>query len=122
MLATRRNKVGQGFHALLINAVRHLGGSVGVNYCCRDARGGGVQEVQTVFISCPREAWVGEFGEPQNIHQYFDVTGRKWFRNWEHHLPVGRVRCTGHFLERSPGFEWIIVKRLSVSRNREGLR
>jgi hypothetical protein len=116
MLATGHYARGEGFHDFFTRMARRLGGSVGVNYCCRDRRGG-VQEVQTVFLSCPREAWVENFGEPQHVRKHFDIRSGKWLRAWEQQLPDGPVCCVGQFFERSPGANWIIVRRLSVPRN-----
>jgi hypothetical protein len=100
-----------------LQMLRQLGGSVGVSYCCRDARGGGIQEIQAVFVSCPRNAWVQLLGEPKDIRKYFDAASGRWIWSWEHSLPEGSVRCRGLFFTRSPGSDWIVVKQLSTSQD-----
>jgi hypothetical protein len=118
MLATRHNALGKDLHRFFLQTFRRLGASVGVNYLCRDACSGGIREVQTMFVSCPREAWVAEFGELEQVHRHFDSTSGKWLRSWEHQSIEGPVQCVGQFFERSPGSNWIIVKQVSVSRSR----
>jgi hypothetical protein len=115
MAAAKHGALGKRLHDFLVQILRLLGGSLGVNYCCRD-RQGGIQEVHTLFISCPQEAWVAMVGEPQHVQRHFDPSSGKWLRAWEQDLPDGRVRCVGHFLERSPGNRWIIVRKLSIPR------
>jgi hypothetical protein len=97
-----------------LHRLRRLGGSLGVNYCCRDPRDG-IREVQAVFVSCPLTTWIGQFGPPRHVRPHFDADSAKQNRSWEHRLPEGRVRCVGHIFERSAGVNWIIVKQLSVA-------
>jgi hypothetical protein len=105
--------------SFLVPALRRLGGSVGVNYCCHDGHQGGIREVQAVFVSCPRAAWIAEFGEPQRLCEHFDVTSGKWIWSWEHQLPQGRIHCVGQFFQRSGDGAWIIVRQLSIHRTDE---
>jgi hypothetical protein len=115
-METRHNKFGNGLLDLFLEILRHLGGNLGVNYCCRDGQGG-IQEVQTVFVSCLRDAWVGKFGRPQHVRKYYDSMSDKWLQSWEHRLPVGSIKCIGQFFERSPGKQWIVVKQLRLLQN-----
>lgn len=119
MPATMYRTTAEERHAFLVPALRRLGGSMGVNYCCHDDHRGGIQEIQTVFVSCPRAAWVEEFGEPQRLCERFDFTTNKWTWSWEHQLPQGRIRCVGHFFRRSATTDWIIVRQFSVYHNDE---
>lgn len=103
--------------AYLLPALRRLGASTGVNYCRHDDCGGGIQEVQAVFVSCPRDAWVREFGEPQHLSTYFDGTSGRWISRWEHELPQGRIGCLGQFFRRES--DWIVVRQLTFCRSAE---
>jgi hypothetical protein len=111
MLATRQITRVDGLHQVLFQTLRRLGGSVGVNYCCHDGHGG-IQEVQAVFVSCSREAWVGAFGKPRRIRRHFDPVNGRWLSTWEHQLLEGSVRFLGYSFERSPGSHWVVVKQL----------
>ncbi len=95
-----------------LQMLRRLGGSAGVNYCCCNAQNGRIQEVQVVFVSCPRKAWVEKLGEPQHVYSHFDATSGRWIRSWEQPLPQGQIRCIGHFFTRVPATAWVIVKQL----------
>jgi len=117
-----QHPIAEEFHAFLVPALRRLGGSMGVNYCCHDGHRGRVQEIQTVFVSCPRAAWVEEFGEPQRLCEHFDFTSNKWAWSWEHQLPQGRIRCVGQFFRRSATTDWIIVRQFSIDRREESLQ
>jgi hypothetical protein len=94
--------------------LRRLGANVGVSYCRHDAECDGVQEVQTLFVSCPREEWVAQFGEPQHVRQCFDPHAGRWRQDWEHALADGRIRCVGDMFTRSSGRDWVIVRRLEA--------
>ena len=116
MLATECDTYDGNLRDLSLQMLRPLGGSVGVNYYCHDTLASGVQEIQTVFVSCPLKTWVAMFGEPQQVCLHFDLPTVKWECSWEQHLPTGHVRCLGYIFERSPGVNWIIVKQFRISR------
>jgi len=97
-----------------IPALRRLGGSTGVSYCRHDQRHGGIEEVQSVFVSCPRDAWVREFGQPQNLCQHLDGSCGKWMWSWDHQLPEGRLHCVGQLFQRAASNDWIIVRQLTI--------
>jgi hypothetical protein len=115
MLATKPNACGEHFDDGLLRTLRRLGGSVGVSYCCHGDVTGDIREVQTVFVSCPREAWVRAFGEPQQLRPHFDATSGKWIQCWEHPLPTGVLHCVGQIFKRPPGDDWVVVKQLIAS-------
>jgi hypothetical protein len=119
MPATMHHTSAEERHAFPLPALRRLGGSLGVTYCCHDERQGGIQEIQTVFVSCPRAAWVAEFGEPQRLSEHFELASGKWIWSWEHQLPQGRIRCVGQFFRRSATCDWIIVRRFSIDHSDE---
>lgn len=104
------------FHADLFHTLRRLGGTLGVNYCCRDAGGGALREVQSVFVSCPLSAWVAEFGLPQEVRPYYDSSRARWISSWQQDLREGRARCVGQFFQREPDAEWVVVNQISVCR------
>jgi hypothetical protein len=114
MLAVKCNTFGGNLRDLSLRMLRPLGGSVGVNYCCRDALGSGIREVQAVFVSCPLRTWVAVFGKPRRVRPHFDRTGAKRACSWEQDSSEGPVRCLGYIFERFPGIHWIIVKQLSI--------
>jgi hypothetical protein len=116
MLVTECDTCNGDLRDLTVKMLRPFGGSVGVNYYCHDALTSGIQEVQTVFVSCPLGNWVAMFGEPQCIHLRFDLPSAKWECSWEQQLPSGPVGCVGYIFERSPGVNWIIVKQFRISR------
>jgi hypothetical protein len=118
MVATRHKAFDENQYQHIHETFRRLGASLGVNYCCRDAGSGDIREVQTMFVSCPREAWVAEFGEPEQVRKHFDSSSGRWLRSWEHRRAKGPVRCVGQLFERSPGKKWVVVKQVSVSRSR----
>jgi len=114
MMKNTRGKSRDSF----LEVLRRLGGSVGVRYCCREGRNDGIQEVQAVFVSCSREAWVREFGEPQHVDKDYDSTSGRWLWTWEQQMDDGPVRCIGQFFRRPPGIDWVVVKQLCVSQKR----
>jgi hypothetical protein len=116
MIATECDTYDGNLRDISLQMLRPLGGSVGVNYYCRDALASDIQEVQTVFVSCPLRSWVAIFGEPRRVHLHFDLPSAKWECSWEQQLPSGLVRCLGYIFERSPGVNWIIVKQFRISR------
>jgi hypothetical protein len=116
MLATPCNTYDANLRDVSLHMLRPLGGSIGVNYYCRGADAGGIQEVQTVFVSCPLKSWVSVFGEPEGVRLHFDVTTAKWECSWDQRLTSGPVHCVGYIFERSPGVSWIIVKQLRIPR------
>jgi hypothetical protein len=105
----------ENLHDCFLQGLRRLGGSVGVNYCRCGAPCEGVRDVQAVFVSCPRDAWVREFGEPQGVQRRFDSATGKWIWSWEQQMSDGPARCVGQFFERCPGNDWIIVRQFSVA-------
>jgi hypothetical protein len=118
MVASRLGAMNRGLDNFVRQMFHRLGASRRVNYCCRDPRGGGIREVQAVFVSCPRQAWVAEFGEPQHVRRQFDAATGGWLRSWEHPSTDGPVCCVGQLFDRSPGTEWVVVSQVSVSRDR----
>jgi hypothetical protein len=100
-------------HCFPLPALRRLGASTGVRYCRHDDCGGGIQEVQALFVSCPREAWVREFGQPQHVVEYFDAACGKWVSRWQHDLPQGRIGCTGQIFRRATDDDWIVVRQIT---------
>ncbi|MFZ1933989.1 MAG: hypothetical protein WCB27_19120 [Thermoguttaceae bacterium] len=116
MLATQCDTYDGNLRDLSLQMLRPLGGSIGVNYYRRDSLASGIQEIQTVFVSCPLRSWAAVFGEPQQVHLHFDLPTAQWECSWEQHLPNGLVRCVGYIFERSPGVNWIIVKQFNISR------
>jgi len=120
MFAAQDTLHDDGLHRELLPPLRRLGASLGVNYCRHDAHQGGVQEVQAVFVSCARTAWVEQFGEPQHVSSYYDPDGRRWLQGWVHCLPQGPIHCLGCFFNRTPSEEWIIVKQVSRVQGEQG--
>ena len=96
--------------------LRPLGGSVGVNYYRHDTLASGIQEIQTVFVSCPLRSWVALFGKPQRVRLHFDLPSAQWEYTWEQHFRTGWFAAWDTSFERSPGVNWIIVKQFRISR------
>jgi hypothetical protein len=119
MLVTRRNTNPSNFCQVLLQTLRNLGGSLGVNYCCRESHGRGIQEVQAVFVSCPRRAWIKAFGRPRHVRRHFDAAQEKWLWTWQQQIGEGVLRCVGHIFERSPGRPWMVVKQVRITRSGE---
>lgn len=107
--------LGAELRASFVPRLDRLGAHVGVGCFHHNAGCDGGQEIQTVFVSCSREAWVNEFGEPENVRRSFDVQSGQWRHSWEHAMPDGRVCCVGDIFERSSGRAWIIVRRFSAA-------
>lgn len=114
MLTASYSTFGTDLRESFTPKLRRLGANVGVSYCCRDAAHDGVQEVQTLFVSCPREEWVAQFGEPERVRKCFDPQTGRWRQDWEHSLPDGRIRCVGDFFMRSSSCAWVIVRKLEA--------
>jgi hypothetical protein len=115
MLTTECTTYDGNLRNLSLQMLRPLGGRMGVNYCCGDALASGIQEVQSVFVSCPLTSWVESVGQPEHVRPCSDSTGAKWKCSWEQHLPNGPVHCLGYIFRSSRGVSWIIVRRFSVS-------
>ena len=102
MLATQCDTYDGNLRDLSLQMLRPLGGSIGVNYYRRDSLASGIQEIQTVFVSCPLRSWAAVFGEPQQVHLHFDLPTAQWECSWEQHLPNGLVRCVGYIFRTIP--------------------
>lgn len=109
------NIVRAAIREALTPGLDRLGAHVGVNYFRHKVGYDGVEEIQTLFVSCSRAAWVEEFGEPENVSRFFDPHNGQWRHRWEQTLPDGRVCCEGDLFERSSGREWVIVRRFSAA-------
>jgi hypothetical protein len=116
MLATECTTYDGNLRNLSLEMLRPLGGRIGVNYCCSDTPANSVQEVQTVFVSCPMTSWVATVGQPQHVRPCSDLPGGNSKCCWEQDLPHGHVRCLGYIFTSSRGVSWIIVRQFSVSR------
>jgi hypothetical protein len=116
MLATQCDTSGGNLRETSLQMLRPLGGSVGANYYCHDALASGIQEVQTVSVSCPLDNWIALVGQPQHVHLQFDLPRAKWECSWQQSLPSGPIRCLGHIFQKSSGINWIIVKQFRISR------
>ncbi len=116
MLATECDTYDGNLRDISLQMLRPLGGSVGVNYYCYDTLASGIQEIQTVFVSCSMKNWVALFGKPHALRLHFDLPSAQWQYTWEQHLSSGLVHCLGYIFERSPGVNWVIVKQFRISR------
>lgn len=103
----RRQSRGEFFDAL-----RTLGAQFSPLSLNPRSRTGSGRQAYMVFVSCPRDAWVRAFGEPQQVTEHYDLLMHIPFHAWQQPSPNGPVTCTGHLFERSPGCNWVTVARV----------
>ncbi len=101
-----------------LRRLSRLGANLGVRYYRANQDRTGIDEVQAVALSCPQDAWVGAFGEPERITEYCETVTARSLRAcqcWEHQCVDGMAKCIGRLFERLPDGSRLILLRVSFS-------
>ncbi len=99
-------------------SLNRLGANLGVRYYRASEDGTGIEEVQAVALSCTRDAWVGAFGEPEEIKEYHDTMTAGFLRSchcWKQQCVEGVVKCIGRLFDRLPDGSRVIVLQARFS-------
>lgn len=95
-----------------IQRLRRLGASLGMTFRRESAQNGTVEEVQPLFLSCPRDDWIKAFGEPHQIRTRRDSETGKSVQMWEYVCYEGPIQFVCHPFALSSGSEWVVMQQL----------
>ena len=68
----RRTQEGRWSRDGFFQALRAMGATGHVTYCHSPMGTSDTEEVHSGFLSCPREAWVQAFGDPETVVHHED--------------------------------------------------
>ena len=68
----------------------------------------GVDDMESVYLTCPYDTWIQTFGEPQDIQEHHSVQA------WEQPCSDGVVHCVGCFMDDPNDGKWVILTRVCL--------
>ncbi|MGO9113463.1 MAG: hypothetical protein ACLP9L_29890 [Thermoguttaceae bacterium] len=71
--------------------------------------GPGTNDMETVFVACPFDAWKQTFGEPRGV-----VACQSAIQAWEQRCSDGVVHCVGYLLDDPHDGQCVVLTRVCL--------